>query len=362
MMIPFIDLTREWQFFEKAFLAGLKQFGRDGHYVLGKYTEIFEKNFANQIGYKYAIGVSTGLTALEIALLAHGINKDDEVITVSNSAVATSLAISNIGAKPVFCDVKDDFLIDEKLIERLINKKTKAILPVHLFGKICNMRTINRIAKKQGLIVLEDACQAHGASFSGDSAKNTKAFSFYPTKNLGALGEAGMITTNDKKVRDFAIAFRNYGQKERYNHLIKGNNYRIDSLQCVFLDTKLKELDNFIDRRRFIAQRYINELSEIHDFSIDPFDLTSSYHLFVIRVLDGKRDELKNYLNKEGITALVHYPSTIHQQPCYQAEYAKIALKNTEKLQEEILSLPCYPFFTDIEQTLVINKIKKFFS
>ena len=298
---------------------------------------------------------------MEINLRAYNISAGDEVITVPNSAVATALAISSVGAKPVFCDIGDNFLMDETKIEKLITDKTKAILPVHLFGKICNMEAINKIAKKHNLVVIEDACQAHGALFAGESLVNTKAFSFYPTKNLGALGEGGAIVTNDKKVFDFAVSYRNYGQEGRYNHTIKGVNYRINSLQCVFLNTKLKEMNKFIEKRRNIAKRYIQELSSISDLKINDFDDTSAYHLFVIRVLNNKRDELKKFLSDKEIDSLIHYPTIIPKQPCYKDEYSGINLEKTDSFQNEILSLPCYPFLTDEEQSKIIEKIKEFF-
>lgn len=362
MKVPFTVLTREWDYFERSFLKAFKDFGRSGMYILGPLTENFEHNFASYNNYKYAVAVSTGLSALEIALLAYGIKSGDEVITVSNSAVATSLAISNVGAIPVFCDIKDDFLINENKIESLITEKTKAILPVHLFGQICNMKAINTIAKKHGLVVLEDACQAHGANFKDESAINTKAFSFYPTKNLGAMGEGGLILTNDEKVRDFASSYRNYGQQGRYNHVIKGNNCRPDALQCALLDIKLKKLSKFVNKRRKIARKYSEELKNISELAIPKFSKNNSYHLFVVRVLGGKRDELKNYLQEKGIETLIHYPTTIHHQLCYAKEYDSIFLEKTDAFQLEILSLPCYPFLKDEEQELVISEIKKYFS
>lgn len=362
MRVPFTELTREWDYFEKYFLKALKDFGRSGFYILGPLTENFENNFAAYSNYKYAVAVSTGLSALEIALLAYNVKAGDEVITVSNSAVATSLAISNIGAVPVFCDIKDNFLIDEKRIEKLITEKTKAILPVHLFGQICNMKAINAIAEKHNLVVVEDACQAHGANFKDDSAINTKAFSFYPTKNLGALGEGGLLLTNDEKVRDFSVYYRNYGQQGRYNHIIKGNNYRPDALQCAFLDIKLRKLSKFISRRRKIAKKYCNELKNIPKLIIPKFSKDNSYHLFVVRVLNGERNKLKNYLQEKGIETLIHYPTTIHHQLCYSKEYDLIFLEKTDAFQFEILSLPCYPFLKEEEQNLVISEIKNYFS
>ena len=362
MKVPFADLTREWNHFEKSFSEAFIEFGRKGYYVLGDYTSNFEKNFAVYCNYKYAITVSTGLSALEIALLAHGIKAGDEVITVGNSAVATSLAISHLGATPVFCDIKDDFLINESEIAELISEKTKAILPVHLFGKICDMKTINEIAHRHNLIVIEDACQAHGANYEDESAVNTKAFSFYPTKNLGALGEGGLILTNDENVKDFASSYRDYGQNGRYNHVMLGDNNRINALQCAFLDIKLKELDSFIDRRREIAQKYVQELSGLKYLKINDFDGTASYHLFVIRVLGSRRDSFKFFLNENGIDTLIHYPVTIPSQPCYKKNYPDLKLDKMDLLQTEIISLPCYPFFTDEEQNYVIAKIKEYFS
>jgi dTDP-4-amino-4,6-dideoxygalactose transaminase len=360
-MVPFIDLKREWKHFEAKFLKGFKEFGRNGIYILGPYVENFEKDFALYCGYNYAVGVSSGLSALEVSLLAHGVKPGDEVITVANSAVATSLAISNVGAVPVFCDVGDDFLIDAEKIASLVTLKTKAILPVHLFGKPCDMAPINAIAKKHSLEVIEDACQAHGAEFEGEGRVNTKAFSFYPTKNLGGLGEGGMIVTNDEKVRDFASAYRNYGQKGRYNHELKGNNYRLDPLQCMMLAIKLKELDKFVAKRRTIAKRYSTSLKKIKGIKMDGYNVASSFHLFVIRVIDGRRDELKEYLKNKGVDTLVHYPTAIHKQPYYRDSSAGVDLPVTDRLQTEILSLPCYPFLRPDEQRSVIKEIIDFF-
>jgi len=361
MKVPFLDVTREWIFFEDKFLEELKKFGRDGKYVLGPYTEEFEKKFSEAHGYKYGIGVSTGLAALETALLANDIGPGDEVITVANSAVATSLAISRLGAKPVFCDIDEKFLIDVSKIEALVTPRTKAILPVHLFGSVCDMEAINGIVKKNNLIVVEDACQAHGSGYGGPSTINTKAFSFYPTKNLGALGEGGMVITNDEKVRDFVSSYRNYGQKERYNHIIKGTNYRIGALQCAFLGIKLESLKDFVEKRKNIAKKYIGGLSSIDDLVINPFDNTSSYHIFTARVLNGKRDGSMKYLKENEIDTAIYYPTPIHRQVCYKDEYVDIALENTDRFQNEIISLPCYPFMNDDEVEYVIEKVISFF-
>jgi len=361
MRVPFTELNREWLFFEEDFLAAFKEFGRGGNYILGPATENFEKNFAAYHQYKFGIAVSTGLAALEIALLAHGVKPGDEVITVANSAVATSLAISNIGAIPVFCDINDEFLIDSDKIEKLITPKTKAILPVHLFGQICDMETVNKIAAAHNLLVIEDACQAHGARFQGASLKNTKAFSFYPTKNLGALGEGGLILTNEEDVYNFAAAYRNYGQSGRYNHVIKGNNYRADAFQCCLLDIKLKKLPDFIITRQAIAKKYQENLENLNSLILPKYSDANSYHLFVIRVENKQRNFLKKYLSEAGIDTLIHYPTIIPQQPCYLNDYQNIVLEKTNLFQDKILSLPCYPFLKSEEQDYVIEKIQDFF-
>jgi len=365
MRVPFIDLTREWRYFEEAFLEDLKGFGRAGQYILGEYTEKFENDFAVYHGYKYGVAVTNGLAALKIALLAHGLQTGDEVITVANSAVATALAISQLGAKPVFCDINNNYLIDEAKLEKLITPNTRAILPVHLFGNICNLEVINKIAAQHNLFVVEDACQAHGANFAGlkDNAGliNTKAFSFYPTKNLGALGEGGLILTNDEAIRKFVTTYRNYGQNGRYNHEIKGDNCRINALQCAFLTTKLKSLTRFINQRREISKQYCLSLSGLADLLLPANIENSANHLFVLRVLGGKRDSLKDYLAQQGIEALIHYPRAIHQQSCYAAEYPDLKLEKTEIFQQEILSLSNYPFLEAEEQAYIISKIKEFF-
>lgn len=360
MRVPFIDLTREWYALEIELMDTFGEFGRSGQYVLGKYAEQFESSFASYCGYSHAIGVSTGLAALEVALRAYDIGPDDEVITVGNSAVATALAISAVGAIPIFCDIGQDFLMDPATLEAHITPKTKAILPVHLFGAICDMAAINAIAKKYNIIVVEDACQAHGAVWKGESTVNTKAFSFYPTKNLGALGEGGMVITNDDRVKQFIASYRNYGQEGRYNHIRKGANYRIHPLQCALMQVKLARMNDFIARRREIAQKYIEAFSGISDLEMPAWNPDFSYHLFVIKVKKGKRDALKKYLEEQEIETLIHYPKTIYAQPCYNEEYVGVSLEKTDAFQEQILSLPCYPFLRDDELGKVIECIQSF--
>lgn len=362
MTVPFLDLTREWRYFEPELVRAFTEFGASNEYVLGEYTKSFEKNFALAQGYTYAIGVSSGLAALEVALLAEGVKRGDEVITVANSAVATALAISNIGAIPVFCDVKENFLIDETRITSLITERTRAIVPVHLYGEVCNMEAINTIASRFRLVVVEDACQAHGAAFGEEGElKNTKAFSFYPTKNLGALGEAGMVVTNSRKVYDFIEQYRNYGQTERYVHTIRGNNYRIDALQCAFLNVKLRKLKDFVSVRNQIACGYVDKLSDIQALELPRISQKSAAHLFVVRITNGLRESFRKHLSDQGVGTVVHYPTPIHRQPCYEEEYRGICLSQTEEFSNDIVSLPCYPFFRNDEQEYVIKIVRDFF-
>lgn len=362
MVVPFLDLQREWQALEPDLLETFVAFGRSAHYVLGEQVSRFEEAFAAAHGYRYGVGVSSGLSALEIALFAVGIGPGDEVITVANSAVATALAISHVGARPVFCDIGDNFLIDPTQLEALVTPRTKAIVPVHLFGAVCEMSLITSIAEKYGLHIIEDACQAHGADFVvAGAVQHTKAFSFYPTKNLGGYGESGMVVTQSEAVRDFVRQYRDYGQASRYVHIQKGTNSRIDALQCDLLKVKLTLLPQYVQTRLRLATVYTEGLRDISGLQLPTFGPGAAPHVYVVRVLYGHREELRQYLLSQGITTLVHYPVPIHRQPCYVGEYNAVTLATTEKLQEEILSLPCYPYLTSEEQEYVIEQIHNFF-
>lgn len=362
MDVPFLDLEREWRALEPELTEAFVRFGRAARYVLGSGVAQFEEAFAAAHQYAYAVGVGSGLSALEIALLAEEVGPGDEVITVGNSAVATALAISNIGAHPVFCDVQTNFLIDVSKIEHLITPRTKAIVPVHLFGLVCSMQSISEIAQKHGVRIIEDACQAHGTDFARfDGVEHTKAFSFYPTKNVGGYGEAGMVLTQRVEVRDFARQYRDYGQTSRYVHVQKGTNSRIDGLQCELLKVKLALLPQYTELRCAIAARYAQGLAGLSYLQVPPFVFGMAPHLYVVRVLGGLRDRLQQYLLHQGISTLVHYPTPIHRQPCYISEYTHTLLPVTEQLQEEILSLPCHPYLTAEEQQNVIEQVHNFF-
>lgn len=334
-----------------------------GWYILGKNVREFEINFAQYNGSKYCIGVGNGMEAIQIALMSLGIGGGDEVLTVSNSAVATVLAITNIGAKPVFVDIDEYYHMDINDLEKKITRKSKAILPVHLFGQIADIDRIQKIAKINNLYLIEDACQAHGAMY-----KNKKAgtfgqlgcFSFYPTKNLGGYGDGGAITTDSKELYERCLMLRNYGQKNRYIHEMKGLNSRLDELQAVILNVKLKLLDKFVMKRNEIALLYTSYLRDIKQIRVPKIRKSSvhSFHLYVIQT--QKRDELKDFLKMYEIEAQIHYPIPIHKQECYK-EYNAVSLPKTETYSDNILSLPIHPFIVKDDVKKISSVIHSFY-
>ena len=358
------DFKKEYHFHKKAIDKAISRVLESGWYILGKEVERFEKEFAKYIGSKYCIGVANGLEALQIALLALGIGKGDEVITVSNSAVATALAITNTGAKVVFVDIDEYYHLDPVKLRLVITEKTKAIIPVHLFGQIVNIGEILKIAKEKNFEVIEDACQAHGAKFKQKKAGSfgiLAGHSFYPTKNLGAYGDGGAITTNSKKLYEKCKMLRNYGQKTRYVHEVKGINSRLDEIHAAILRAKMPTLDKLIEKRKEIAKIYFKELKNIKQIKLPIIRQNSlhSFHLFVVQV--ENRNELMSFLKSNGIESQIHYPIPIHKQKCY-SEYNSITLTNTEKAAGKILSLPINPFLVQKDIIFICNTVKKFYN
>ncbi|MCR4324994.1 MAG: DegT/DnrJ/EryC1/StrS family aminotransferase [Candidatus Curtissbacteria bacterium] len=354
---------KEYISLEPILMSAARNTLKSGRYILGKNVEKFEKDFAKFIGTKYCVGVANGLEALQISLMAQGIGKEDEVITVSNTAVATVLAITNVGATPVLIDIDEYYHMDVDLLEKTITRKTKAIIPVHLFGQLADIETIIKIAKKHNLKVVEDACQAHGASYKNKKAGSfgdVAAFSFYPTKNLGAYGDAGAITTNSKKIYEKCKMIRNYGQKNRYEHKILGLNSRLDELQAAFLIEKLKKLNALNKRRTQVAKLYFNQLKNIKGVTLPAIrqDSFHCFHQFVIEAQDRKN--LIDFLKSRGVETLIHYPIPVHKQKSYK-NYNGINLPKTEKAVKKILSLPISPFMADKEVIKVCTEIKNFY-
>lgn len=316
-----------------------------GRYVLGDEVRAFETEFATHIGVQEGIGVGSGTEALHLALKTCGIGPGDEVITVSHTAVATVAAIDLTGATPVFADIEPDyFCMNLDQVEPLITPRTKAIIPVHLYGQPADMTRIMGIARTRGLRVIEDCAQAHGAEYQGKkcgSFGDMACFSFYPTKNLGAIGDGGMVVTNDRSLAQSARLLREYGWADRYISKVPGWNTRLDELQAAVLRVKLRHLDAANNKRRQLASIYDRELAQSHvqHPAVRPHAY-HAYHLYVIRSL--YRDELLEFLTNKEIMALVHYPVPVHLQPAYEKPDA-LQLSETELAAGQVLSLPLYP-------------------
>ncbi len=334
----------------KEILGAMRKVVDSGWYILGKEVKNFEQEFAWYLGVKEVIGVANGLEALQIALMALGIGPGDEVITTPVSAMATTLAIMAVGAKPVFVDINNQGLIDENLIETAITSKTRAILPVHLYGNPVGLNKILQICKKHKIYLIEDACQAHGSTYHGKKLGSfgvLNAFSFYPTKNLGALGDGGAIATNDYKLAQICREIRDYGQQSKYVHTRYGLNSRLDEMQAAILRVKLKCLDEENNERQKIADRYHKYISSVNN--------AGNYHLFVIR--SDRRNQLKDFLKEKGVESAVHYPLAIPSQKIIDKKICPRA----ELFTQEILSLPCRPGMTMQQVDYVCKMIKQFY-
>lgn len=344
--------------------AAVKKVLQKGWYILGEEVKAFEKEFSSYIGVKYGIGVGSGTEALHIALFACGLGSGDEVITVSHTAVATIAAIELCRATPVLVDIEPfSYTIDVKKIEAAISPKTKAIVPVHIYGQAADLDSILEIAKKYKLKVIEDCAQAAGALYKGKkvgSFGDAACFSFYPTKNLGAFGDGGMIVTNSAELAEQAVLLREYGWKERYISHCPGWNSRLDEIQAAVLRVKLKYLDKDNEKRQKIASMYNKELKPAGlKLPICSSNSTHVYHLYVVR--SDQRDSLKTHLKNKGVQTLIHYPVPIHLQPAYKGRLAgSEQLKETEKASREVLSLPIYPELKIEEIDLIAKAILEF--
>lgn len=330
-------------------------------FIEGKECENFEKNFAKYCGAKYCVGVGNGLDGLSLSLRALGVGVGDEVIIPSHTFIATALAVSNVGATPILVEPNEYYTIDYKKIEEKITDKTKVIIVVHLYGQCCQMDQIMKIAKKYNLKVLEDAAQAQGATFKTKKAGilgDIASFSFYPGKNLGAMGDAGCIVTNNKKLAEKVRNLGNYGSKIKYSHIEKGVNSRLDEMQATILSIKLKHLDKWNNERNRIAKIYLKQISnpliELPKIDDNNFHI---WHQFIIRT--KYRDELQKYLEDKGIKTLIHYPIPIHKQKAYK-ELNKLNLPVCEKISKEILSLPIYYGLKDEEIYYISNALNEF--
>ncbi|MBA7497329.1 dTDP-3-amino-3,6-dideoxy-alpha-D-galactopyranose transaminase [subsurface metagenome] len=345
-MIKSVDFSHVTRRINKELKEATNRVIDNNWYILGKEVEEFESEFANYLGVKYCIGVGNGLEALHIILRAYDIVEGDEIIIPSNTYIATALAISYAGATPIMVEPDErTYNINPDLIEEKITEKTKAIMPVHLYGQACDMDHINEVAKKYNLKVIEDSAQAHGATYKGrkcGTLGDASGFSFYPTKNLGALGDAGAVTTNDKELAEKVRALRNYGSEKHYYNRYMGFNSRLDEMQAAILRVKLRHLEKFNEERKKIAQRYLNGLQNTNlILPYVPEWAEPVWHQFVIR--SKKRDELQKYLKSKGIGTLIHYPLPIHLQEAYNhLGYKKGDFPIAEKMANEVLSLPMW--------------------
>lgn len=364
MRVPFVSFLPLEHELDKDLRSAFDRVYTRSWYIEGVEDENFEKSFAQYCDTKYCVGVGNGLDALMLALKALNVGADDEVIVPSNTYIATALAVTYVGAKPVFVepDIRT-FNIDPNRIEAAITGKTKAIMPVHLYGQACDMDPIMEIAQKYSLYVVEDCAQAHGATYKGKkigSFGNAAGFSFYPGKNLGALGDAGAMVTNNKEIADKVRALGNYGSDYKYHHIYLGNNSRLDEMQAAFLSAKLPHLDKINEERRKIANRYLNDIKNTQIvLPYIPEYANPVWHIFGIRC--KRRTELETFLNERGIGTNKHYPIPMHLQECYKAlGFKKGDFPVAEEISETELSIPMYYGMTDAEVQYVIDTINDF--
>ena len=359
-MIPFNNFKLHYQDLKPDIDKAIARVMDSGWYVLGKEVKAFENEFAQYLNVKYCVGVASGTEAITLALMANNIGDGDEIITTNVTAFPTITGIVQAGVKPVVVDIfKEDGLIDFTKIVSKINKKTKGIVPVHLYGQSCDMDPIIKIAKQYNLRVIEDCAQATGATYKNKKCGtigDCGAFSFYPTKNLGAYGDAGAITTNNEETYNKLLSLRNYGQTKRYYHDFNGINSRLDELQAAILRVKLPFLELWNKKRNQIAFFYKAHLKGVTFIKENEYG-ESVHHLFVIKV--ANRDHFLEYLNNNGVAALIHYPIPIHKQKAFLYQKDDI-LKGSETFTNDILSLPIYPELSEKELQKIVTVINNY--
>jgi dTDP-4-amino-4,6-dideoxygalactose transaminase len=352
-MIPFLDLRAQHEPIADKITAVVSRIVRSGNFILGEHNRAFEENFAAYCGSPYAVAVNSGTSALQLALLAAGVRPGDEVITVSMTFVATVAAILYTGAVPKLVDIDPaSWTMDVDQFEAAITPRTKAVIPVHLHGRLAQMSRIMDVAHAHGITVIEDAAQAHGAERNGRRAGtfgDMGCFSFYPGKNLGACGEGGAIVTDRADLAQRVGLLRDWGQETKYKHVLQGFNFRMDEIQAAILNIKLAHIEDWTEGRRRVAARYDEQLaSHGIDTPRRPMGLEHVYHVYAIRVAD--RDEVRRRLGAAGIATGIHYPTPVHLQPAYESlGYGLNSLPVSERLATELLSLPVFPEMTDAQ-------------
>ena len=365
MKIPLVDLKTNYLSIKKEVDEAIQKVIDDSSFIMGPYLKNFEENFARFCGVKHAIGCSSGTTAVHLALLAGGVKKGDEVITVPNTFIATTECISYVDGSIKFVDVKEDTaLMDIDQLEKVITPKTKAIVVVHLYGQMSDMERIREIANDYDLFLIEDAAQAHAAEWRGHQPGfygDVASYSFFPAKNLGCFGDGGAVVTNDDELAEKVRLLVNHGRMSKYEHLMEGYNYRLDALQAAILNVKLKHLPKWTELRREHAAFYNDHLPDEIERPVEAKGAKHVYYMYVIRT--KKRDKLMSYLKERGISTGIHYPVPLHLQPAYKnLGFKKGDFPVSEKLADEILSIPVYPELTDEQLNYIVDTIKQFFN
>jgi dTDP-4-amino-4,6-dideoxygalactose transaminase len=359
-MVPFVDLKAQYKSIKPEIDAAIARVIESASFILGPEVENFEQAFAQYVGAQFCVGVNSGTAALQLALLASGVGAGDEVILPSNTFLATAGAVSTAGATPVFVDSDcASYTIDASKIEAIINSRTRALIPVHLYGQPANLDPIFEIAKRHDLLVIEDAAQAHGAEYKGrrvGALGHAGCFSFYPGKNLGAYGEAGALVTNNEEVAHRARLLRDHGSDQKYRHEIIGYNFRLEAIQAAVLAVKLRHLDSWNSLRRAHAARYHDLLKE-SELSLPQ---QASYARHVYAVQSAARDELQNRLTSAGVQTGIHYPIPIHLQPAYASLGYRVGdFPETEKQSRRVLSLPMFAELTEEQIKTVASAIPR---
>lgn len=365
--VPLVDLNAQYVSIRPEIDAAIQSVIERAAFIMGPDVREFEARFAEYCTASFAVGVASGTAALELVLRAYGIGAGDEVITSGHTFIATAEAISAVGAHPVFAEIDPQtYNLDPDAVAAALTPATRAILPVHIYGQPANMERLMNFAQLSGLAVIEDAAQAHGATWCGrrvGTLGHAACFSFYPGKNLGAYGDAGAVTTDDAYIAEQVSLLRNHGRHSKYLHDIKGFGERIDTLQAAILAVKLRYLETWTAARRSLATRYTELLADLEGEIVLPFvrpEADPVWHLYVIRT--QQRDALLAHLNQNGIGAGVHYPTPLHLQPAYaELGYKRGALPITEAVADTCLSLPIYPEMTDAQQEYVVTTIRTFF-
>jgi dTDP-4-amino-4,6-dideoxygalactose transaminase len=370
MRVPFVDLKRTNDSLRQRFHEALDAAILSSAFVGGSPLTTFESAFARYCGTKYAVGMSSGTSALRLALLACGVKAGDEIITVPNTFIATVEAISQTGARPVFVDIDPQTgNMDMRLLRSAITKRTRVILPVHLYGNPCDIETLLNVIRNDMLVVIEDACQAHGAEqlingvwIKTGSQGAAGCFSFYPTKNLGALGEGGMVVTDSSEMAERVKMLRDHGQREKNVHETEGSNERLHSIQAAVLNIKLELLDQWNQERRMLARKYDELLAGLPISLPEPGrDVRRVYHLYVIRT--AKRDALKSFLSSKGVDTAIHYPTPVHLQPAYSyLGHKRGDFPLGERWADDVLSLPMFVGLREHEMEYVANMMRTFFN